>query len=156
MAIAARTQIGPRRLRYAVYHTLVQGVKQTDVGKGSVRHFTDFEAFGLALAATLLEVGLKRQLVRQCLGVMCGWDVRHPVPTSDVPLYHAFTSRGAARLEVAEGRWLRLTLERLAPAKPIDTGWLPLEHGQLPSPLGEPAILLRVNLAPLRDALQGS
>ena len=45
ISLAQRTGIAPRRLRYAIYHTLMPGVRSVEHGKGAVRHFTHFEAF---------------------------------------------------------------------------------------------------------------
>src|SRR5690348_15055905 len=99
ISLAQRTGIAPRRLRYAIYHTLMPGVSRVDRGKGAVRHFTDFEAFGVALAATLLDAGLKRDVVSDCIDAVVRRYGRE-TPQREVPLYRMFMGSGAAILEL--------------------------------------------------------
>src|SRR4051794_12241237 len=97
-AIADRSGLPVRKIRYVLDHRLTPG-EVKGRGRGAARSFTPFEAFGLVLAATMLEAGLKRALVRDCLVQLC------PVPSHDldaVPLYRAFASAGAARIEVGD------------------------------------------------------
>src|SRR4051812_18707739 len=107
VTLARRTRIDPRRLRYAIYHTLVPGVGRVDVGRGSVRWFTEFEAFGIALAAMLHDAGMKRSLVADCVRALTALPGRER-QAHDVPLYRAFTSRGPAHLLVGDRTYVRL------------------------------------------------
>src|SRR4051794_16318914 len=104
LTLAERTGIGPRRLRYAIYHALLPAVPPVDRGKGAVRHFTDFEAFGVALAAMLLDAGMKRDVVGDCINAVVS-KYGAETPQDEIPLYRAFTARGAAVLEVGDRRF---------------------------------------------------
>src|SRR5436305_10094627 len=107
MTIAHRTGIARRRLRYAIYHTPAPGVSRVEGGKGSVRHFTSFEAFGIALTSLLLNAGLRRELVIDCIDVLARRYGRE-TPLADIPLYRAFQTRGTARLDVGDRLYVRL------------------------------------------------
>ena len=154
LEIARRTGIEPRRLRYAIYHTLMPGVSPVDVGRGSVRRFTEFEAFGIALAAMLLDAGLKRNLVTECIDLLARRAGRE-TPTNDIPLFRAFASRGTARLDVADGRYVRLRIGSTVGRKSPETAWERTNGGR-PVPTDyDPLVLLSVNVTPLREALRG-
>ena len=99
--IAERTGIAVRQLRYAIYHTLVPGVRRVEKGGGAARRFTDFEAFGIALVAMLLESGLKREVVSDCMELLVG-GYSHQVTTGDIPLWCAFVGGGTTKVEVAD------------------------------------------------------
>jgi hypothetical protein len=156
MDIARRSGLEPRRLRYAIYHTLVPRVSRVEVGRGSVRRFTEFEAFGVALAATLLEAGLRRDLTAECMEALARRLGRTTTAVNDVPLYLALASRGTARLDVADRRYVRLRVGPTAGRKPSDTGWQPTAPAGATAPTGyEPLVLLSINITPLRDAIRG-
>ena len=150
--IASRTGISARQLRYAIYHTLIPGVKPVDVGKGVVRRFTEFEAFGIAVAATLLEAGLRRHAAAECLELLA---VRYSrgTPLSDVPLWCAFQGRGPAYLEIGDLRFVRVRRGAGLGNKASDPDWAGVE-GAVPTGY-QPGVLLSINVAPLRDALRG-
>src|SRR5262245_13118637 len=77
--IAARTGLPPRRLRYVLDHRLLPGmrVRRDAQAQGQPRYFTDFEGFGVALAAQLLEGGLRREAVVTALDWL--FDLTWPV-----------------------------------------------------------------------------
>lgn len=143
-----------RRLRYAIYHALVPGVQPKDIGRGSIRSFTDYESFGIALAAMLFDAGLKRPLVAGCL-----WQLSQKfdrtVPVQDVPLYTAFVSLGPASILIGDGRYVRLRASRHPRKGVLDTGWTNSD-GERPITKYEPVVLLQVNLDRLRDAVKRS
>jgi hypothetical protein len=153
MSIAKRSGIQPRRLRYVVYHLLVPGIERAAVGKGSVRHFTAFEAFGLAFSATLLDAGLSRQFASEVLAALVR-SLSRQQPVSQIPLYRAFASRGDVHVDVADRRHARVrgrdSLNRELPA-----AWIPLD-AEAPGQSADfqPTILLTVNLSSLRDAIK--
>src|SRR5690349_15868614 len=121
--IAERSGMGRRKLRYVLDHALLPGGKLASQGRGAARGFTPFEAFGIATAALMLEAGLKRALVRDCLARLCRTSDRRAV---DAPLYRAFAADRAALLEVGDGQQVRLSGTGRLPGTTFDTGWQPL------------------------------
>jgi hypothetical protein len=154
--ISRRTGIAPRRLRYAIYHVLVPGVERADLGRGWERHFTAFEAFGIAVAAKLLESGVKREVVAAALEALVGRYGRE-TPQSKIPLWRGFslTGRLATCLElfVGDGRYFRLRGTASAGRGSFDSGWIP---GSGQPALAEPfmpVVLVTANLLPLLRAI---
>lgn len=150
--LARRTGLPVRKLRYVFDHGLVPGLAEASTGHGIPRTFTEFEGFGVALAATLLDGGVTRKLTARCLDAVC-----RPAPcatVADVPLYRAFAA-AAGELTVADARFVRL----VSPARPGltadgDTGWLPLGSDNR-TPEGRPvAVLITVALAELAILIQ--
>jgi hypothetical protein len=152
LEISRRTGIEPRRLRYAIYHTLVPGVRKVAVGRGSVRHFTPFEAFGISFAAMMLGAGLKREAVAGCMHLLCGRYGRETQP-NDIPLYRAFVGRGPADVSFADGRCVRLRAAASAGYKSFDTGWISNDGRAVPTNY-EPSVLITAKLQPLADVLR--
>jgi len=152
MEIARRSGMPPRRLRYAIYHTVVPGIEKVDVGRGSVRRFTPYEGFCIALAAQLLDAGIKRDVVRAAIRVLSasfGWQT----PLEAVPLYRAVAGRGRSPTEVqiADGRHFRVRAGAAPPLKALDTGWL-CDDGSGHGGAGghfEPAVVVAANAGPL-------
>src|SRR3954451_4631062 len=137
--IAGRSGIAARKLRYVLDHALLPGGQLASRGRGAVRSFTPFEAFGLATAALMLEAGLKRALVRDCLAVLCRAPGRDG---GDVPLYRAFAADRSARLEVGDWEFVRLSGSGRSPGKSFDTGWLPLAEGAVPAGAYTPLVMV--------------
>jgi hypothetical protein len=124
--IADRSGIAVRKLRYVLDHGLLPGGKVASRGRGAARSFTPFEAFGIATAALMLEAGLKRATVRDCLAALC----RDPGRKVDeIPFYRAFAADRTALLEVGDWRHVRLSGTGRSPRSTFDTGWLPLAGG---------------------------
>ncbi len=122
--LAARTGLPVRKLRY-VFDRVLPGLRGASAGHGVPRTFTDYEAFGIALAARLLDAGVARKTVAAALGAACRPRGSTHAP-GEVPLFRAYTLK-AGTLEIGDGRYLRLR----APKRPglgnaLDTGWLPL------------------------------
>jgi hypothetical protein len=153
MDIACRSGVDPRRLRYAVYHMLMPGVARVSVGRGSIRHFMGSEAFGIALAAMLLDAGLKRELVIDCFKVVTNQHAA-AAPSASNPLDRAFISRGPVHLEVGDRRFVRLRAGRARGSESFDTGWIPADGGMAAPADYEPVVAVRINLTPLREALR--
>jgi len=66
-AIAERTDLPLRTLRYALDHDLVEGLRASRAGRGSARLLSLFDATVLTCAAALLEAGHSRARVRDML-----------------------------------------------------------------------------------------
>jgi hypothetical protein len=148
--IAQSSQLSLRKLRYVLDHGLLPAGKVASRGRGAVRHFTAFEAFGLTTAALMLEAGLRRALVRDCLSALCppaGRDVGR------VPLYRAYQARGAARLEVGDWSYARLVVADPAPRSLLDTGWLPLAGAAPATEPYAPLVCLALDVAQVRGRI---
>jgi hypothetical protein len=127
-------------------HGLLPGGKIASRGRGSARRFTAFEAFGIALATLMLEAGLRRALVRECMSAVS------PAVGRDLdrnPLYRAFTSRGAARLDVGDWLYVRMVVDGSPLKPPLDTAWLPLA-GSGPAGSYTPLVCLGLDVAQVR------
>lgn len=146
--LATRTGLPPRRLRYVFDHGVLPGTEQAGEGRGIPRTLTAFEAFGVALAAILLESGLKRGLVAACLAEAVG-RVSRSTTMDQVPLYQAFQAR-SAWLEVGDGRYVRLHGKgQHEVSRDFDTGWKPLGVAAAPSAY-TPLVMVQIDLGGLR------
>jgi hypothetical protein len=152
--LAARTGLPVRKLRYVFDHRVLPGLRDAPVGHGVPRTFTEFEGFGIALAARLLGAGLARKVVAAVLNAAC----RPTGPTrapADAPLYRAYAAC-AGSLEVEDGARLRVR----APKRPglgdvLDTGWLPLGSAWRTAGNDTPVVHVTVELGGLAVAVQG-
>ncbi|MBA4191497.1 MAG: hypothetical protein C0467_26255 [Planctomycetaceae bacterium] len=146
--LSARTQLPVRKLRYVFDHGVLPGAQPDSPGQGIPRTFTDFEGFGIALAARLLDAGLTRKLVAACI-LKSGESPRRSARINEVPLYLVFAA-AAGKLEVGDGKYLRLSGDaRPGIAKAFDTGWQPLV-GVVPAPDEyRPTVHVRFDLEPL-------
>jgi hypothetical protein len=145
--IAESSHLSVRKLRYVLDHGLLPGGKVASRGRGAARRFIGFEAFGIATATLMLEAGLRRALVRDCMAVLCpavGRDVER------IPLFRAYQARGAARLEVGDWLYARLLVEGSVLKSSLDTGWLPLA-GSVPAASYTPLVCLGLDVAQVRS-----
>jgi hypothetical protein len=149
--ISERSGVAVRKLRYVLDHALLPGGKLASRGRGAVRSFTPFEAFGLATTAVMLEAGLKRALVRDCLAVLCRGQLGRKL--DDVPLYRAFVADRTARLDVGDWEYVRLGAADRSPGKSFDTGWLPLANAPVPAMSYAPLVTLVLDVGQVRRRL---
>ncbi len=150
LTIAAKTGLRPRTLRYVIFHAVAAGIEQTGEGKGVRRNFTDFESFALAVAAKMLESGLKRDLVVQCIATLSDGGREKPM-MNQRPLFRALHSIGNVQVELADGTYVRLRAG--AGSNAYDSGWLPVGGGP-PSTDPDFEVLIQMKLKRLRDAVQ--
>lgn len=151
--LASRTGLPVRKLRYVFDHRVVPGLAGCFSGHGVPRTFTEFEGFGVALAARLLDAGLTRKVVLAGLTAACR-PGRSTDTRTDVPLLRAYTV-AAGRLEIGDGRYLRVC----APGRPglgraLDTGWLPLVPSAPISGECVPVVVVSIELEGLAQAVQ--
>lgn len=106
-AIAAYSGLSIRRIRYVIDQKLLPGSSFRSRGRGAVRVFTHFEAFGISVAAMMLEAGLKRKLVQQSMKLICKPASRRG---NDAPLLQAFDSQKNVRLEIGDWQHIRLAV----------------------------------------------
>ena len=153
--LADRTGLPVRKLRYAFDHRVLPGLQGTSPGHGVPRTFTDFEGFGIALAAWLLDAGLTRKVVATVLDAACRSTVatRHP---HDVPLYCAFNANTGS-LEIGDGRYLRVRVPKRPGIIPrsVDTGWLSLASSEQVASDYMPLVCVNLDLGRLALVVQG-
>jgi hypothetical protein len=148
--IAESSHLSIRKIRYVLDNGLLPGGKVASRGRGAARRFTGFEAFGIATATLMLEAGLRRALVRDCMTALCravGRDVHL------IPLYRAYEARGEACLKVGDWLYMRLLVEGSRPTPSLDTGWLPLTGTEPASPSYAPLVCLSLDVAQVRGRL---
>jgi hypothetical protein len=161
--IAQRTQLPIRKLRYVLDHHMLPWlqVKIDERSVGQPRYFTDFEAFAVACAATLLVTGLKREtavhFMERLLKVQ--WDVprqaRRPLnqggTISEIDrlcLLWAYTHNKPAVAMLGDGSHIRVKSDTR------DTGWrLNWPRSENPDKY-EPMGFVNLNLGRLRDQLK--
>jgi hypothetical protein len=159
LQIAEATGLSLRRLRYVLEHRVLPGAERASQGHRVTRHFTGFEAFGIASAALLLEGGLRRAAVARCIRTIVATPVPTRFPRGQSPLQHVYSLRGRARLEIGDGVNLRLSTEpdpALAAGcrKPADTGWLQIATGAAVGGAYSPMVMVTIDVGRLRDLVR--
>lgn len=150
--LADSTAIPVRKLRYVFDHRVLPGLATETSGQGIPRTFTAFEAFGIALAARLLDAGLSRRLVAAGLAVACR---RLRTGKAHAPLHHAYLA-SSGQLEIGDGRYLRLSVPgRRGIAEALDTGWLALGKGHTAPDGYTPTVLVSAELGALAETIRG-
>jgi hypothetical protein len=151
-----RTGIARERLRYILDQKLLPGLRGTapvgSSGRGVPRVFSPFEAFGVACAALLLETGLRRQAVADCMDVICAYEVPGSRNANDVPIFQAFQQRDAAYLEVGDGAHVRIYGSPDYRRRPLAFGWRKIATGEAVEGY-EPLVVVQINVRKLRKCL---
>ncbi len=150
LTIAAKTGLPPRSLRYVIFHCVAAGIEQTGEGKGVRRSFTEFESFALAVAAKMLESGLKRDMVKQFIATLSNGGREKPT-MNQRPLFRALVTAGNVQVELADGRYVRLRAG--AGSNAYNSGWLAVGGGP-PSTDPDFEVLIQMKIKRLRDAVQ--
>ena len=147
--IAVRTGLPLRTVRYCIDHRVLPLAEPNTVGRGNIREYLPLEGFGIAMAALLLDAGVKRNLVTACIFESISKYGRE-YRMEEIPLYKAFQAQQAS-LCIADGLYVRID----GTAKPgiqrsFDTGWMPLDQ-RLPEPDAAyaPIVITTVNLTAL-------
>jgi len=154
--IASRVGIDTQQLRYVLDQKLLPGAQSLagSAGRGRARRFTAFEAFAIACAAFLLQAGLGRRRVSDCLNVISDYEDREDRSISRVPLFQAFQRGEVAFLEVGDGRCVRLVGSQDDRGRVLESGWRELRSGAK-LPMCEPLISLRIDIGRLRKHIVG-
>jgi hypothetical protein len=151
--ISQSSGVEVRKLRYVLDHRILPGAQDASQGRGTARAFTPFEAFVIVVAALMLEAGLRRALVRDCMAAVARGYFRH---LDRIPLYRAFSYGEPARLEVADWEYVRVTVAAHPPWPASDTGWLPLGQGRPPDDSYSPRVCLVLDVGQIRRLIPGS
>ncbi len=151
--LAELTGLPVRKLRYVSDHRILPGLAGTATGHGVPRTFTDFEGFGIALAARLLDAGLTRKTVAACLAIAFrpgGPPETAPIP----PLMRAYNAAGG-RLEFGDATYVRVHAPRRAGIGGVfDTGWVPMAAAGPACGGYAPEVLVAVELGGLVRAVR--
>lgn len=147
--LAGRTGVPVRKLRYVFDHRTLPGLAEASSGHGVPRTFTDFEGFGIALAARLLDSGLTRKLVAGALDAAA-----RALPNArEHPLLRAFQAR-AGTVEIGDGRYVRVQVPKCRGiGTALDTGWLLLADASPARPEGAFVVRVTVELGALAKAV---
>lgn len=108
--LSSRTQLGMRRLRYVIEYNVLPPVDVLKPGRGLARQFDEFTGCCIAVAASLLEMGVKRKLVEQAMSVALEYRKRGASPGSVFApvLQNTLGFARRATLEIGDGRNLRI------------------------------------------------
>ncbi len=133
---------------------MLPGLRTDTPGQGIPRTFTDFEAFGIALAARLLDTGLTRKLVAAPLGAACR-RAESAARTAEIPLLRTYTATDGG-MEIGDGRYVGLRgSRRPAVGATFDTGWLPMSRRDAVPNAYAPAVRVTVQLDGLARMVRG-
>ncbi len=146
--IATTSGLPLRRLRHVLDHDVLPGGSTRGLGRGTARVFEPFEVFGLVLATVLLEAGLRRATVRDCLAALVEGVTAANV--TEIPLYRAFSTSGPSRLEVGDGSQIRLAIPGRSRAPVPMPDWTPLGGSPRSSAAFEPLVTIAIDLARVR------
>jgi hypothetical protein len=151
--IHRKTTLPVRKLRYVLDHGLLPGTRvKTDLQRvGHPRSFTDFEGFSIAVAAALLDAGLRRGIIARFFDAMTQIEWRKIGPRNRLigPLETAFYSpESSSRAEIADGRYLAI---RIGAQKKL---WVDLQSARFNSVRYEPRIIVTINLSRIRQEIR--
>lgn len=143
--IAKKIRLPIRLVRYVVDHDVLPGgpVPRLLTAKGQPRSLSDVEAFAVAIAAVLLNAGIRRSTVKKYLLILSGLQITLIKGIGDHVLTAVFATRFQAIAQFAEGKAVRVIHHEK------DSGWQP----PFKSNSGEPRIMIELDIAALRDDL---
>lgn len=143
--IAKKTGLPIRLIRYVLDHEVLPGgpVRQIREAKGQPRTLTDLEAFAVAIAATLLQAGLRREAVSKYLAQLVAMKCSFVRGISDEVLLGIMTSKYPAIARFAGDESVRVVHHGK------ETGWRPSALRN------EPQVIVEMDLASVRRELFG-
>jgi hypothetical protein len=146
--LANRTSLSLRQLRYVLDQGLLPAGRVDSSGRGVARYLTEHEAFAIATAAVMMQAGLRQNVIRECVALLCRYETpqNRRKHMNDVPLYQAYLARETSRLEIGDGVNMRLTGINNPQEKALDTGWRQIATGAKLDDQYEPLIVITINL----------
>ncbi len=152
-AIHHATKLPLRKLRYVLDHGILPGMRsQTDRSRvGHPRSFGPLEGYSIALGATLLEAGLRRELVARFFDAVTEieWETFGPRKRKLSALESSFSLQaGSAVAEIADGRYIRLIIGKRS------KDWSDLESPRFDETKHTPCVVIRVDMTSVRDQIR--
>jgi hypothetical protein len=140
-----------RRLRYVLEHGVLPGAAKASRGRRIPRSFTGFEGFGIAVAAVMMEAGLRRSLVADAIAILT---VEPPIPDAKTrcSLLKAYGASGETRLEIGDG--VNVHLQSVGGYQPFDTGWLQAATGAAVDKSYAPLVLISIDVGRFRRPIK--
>ena len=155
--IEKRTGLSQRRLCYTLEHDFFgvgnrkgQWWRKVSGGRGNARNFDPFEAFAVCCVGMMLEAGLHRAVVKDCMAQIHASESDR----SKNLLLRAYHSDGIAMLEVGDRKHYRFRSDGPFRRSRFDTDWRCLATGQK-SHNYEPYVRVSVDVTKLRQDLIG-
>ena len=157
--ISRRTGFEIDRLRYVVDFGILPGWRhgrvelKTSHGRGVARTFTAFSAFGIASAVAMLDAGLRRKCVMDCLDLLCKSTAGRSKLMKTIPLYAAYTDKKISAFEVGDSLNLRIVADADNAGGLRANVWLQAQTGALVTDF-HPLIVVSLDVQRLRSLLQ--
>jgi hypothetical protein len=155
--IEKRTGLSQRRLCYTLEHDFFgvgarkgQWWRKASSGRGNVRKFEPFEAFAICCVGMMLEAGLHRAVVKDCMSRI---DASESGESKNL-LLRAFHSNGVALLEIGARKHYRFRSDGSFPAGKFDTDWRCLATGKKGHNY-RPYVRVSIDITKLREDLKG-
>ena len=150
-----RTGLPRRLVRYVVDHDLVGFGKILSQGDavGRARRFADDVGIGIALAAYMLQAGLKRDLVVRILETLPDIYFKEKDGSFDTPVLPSLIVRPIpATLEILDAKHVRFTSDVVG--HPWHSEWWSLEsHKPVSSPDSEGLLRIQIDFGKIRDQI---
>jgi hypothetical protein len=154
--IAERAGLPIERLRYVV-DAILPGRRRSksettarQPGRGIPRKFMGVEAFSLVLVVLMLEGGIRRRVVRDCMNLLTAAVVPNSSLPRDVLLIRVFYDQNLVALEIGDGVNIRLIHEGDSADSPLPRTWLQSKTGAKIENY-DPLLAVRINFARLRS-----
>jgi hypothetical protein len=156
--IADRADVPLERVRYVLDSGILQGGRRrkretgaSSPGRGIARKFTRDEAFGLVIVVLMLEGGLRRRAVQDCLQLFRTSMAPGSRRLRDVTLIRVLDDMAVVALEIGDGLNVRFVAKDVPAVvnTALPTHWIQPKT-KLPLPDYDPQLVVRINLAKIR------
>jgi hypothetical protein len=155
--IADRAALPLERIRYVIDSGILQGGRgrkwrtgARGPGRGSPRAFAPTEAIAVVIVVLMLEGGIRRRVVRDCLELLSASVVPGSNRLRDLTFIRVLDEETIIALEIGDGLNVRLVCQE-GPAVTTDlpTDWIqPKTMARLEN--YDPLLVVRINLAKIR------
>jgi hypothetical protein len=148
--LADKTNLSMRKLRYVLDHGILPATRidPDDSRRGHPRSFSEAGGFNIALAAILLDAGLRRELVSRFFEGMTAVDSRFRLKLSHAGnLLQAASEpqRNPCLAHILEGRYLSVTIGDQ------ESPWIDLESLRKAKLVATPRVAVTIDMGQIRD-----
>lgn len=157
--ISRRTGFEIDRLRYVIDFGILPGCRggrvemKTSHGRGVARTFTIFSAFGIASAVAMLDHGLRRKCVMDCLDLLCKSTTGQLGLMRTIPLYVAYTDEKISAFEVGDSLNFRIVADAESAGGLRTNVWLQVQTGARVTEFN-PLVVVSLDVRRLRSLLK--